>query len=103
MNLLAEWKAPQREKEIFPEKDSYNDDLKALLSDPVIGGKEPLVRQYDHEVQAQSVVKPFIGEKSDGPSDGAVLRPVYGSVRGLTVTHGICQRYSDVSDGGVRG
>lgn len=96
MNLLAEWKAPQRKKEIFPEKASYNDDLKALLSDPVIGGKEPLVRQYDHEVQAQSVVKPFIGEKSDGPSDGAVLRPVYGSVRGLTVTHGICQRYSDL-------
>lgn len=96
MNLEAEWKAPVREKEKFAEKESYNDDLKELLADPSVASKEPLVRQYDHEVQAQSVVKPFVGEESDGPSDGAVLRPVADSNRGLTVTHGICQRYSDL-------
>lgn len=96
MNLQAEWIAPQREKEHFDEKDSYNDDLARLLADASIASKEPLVRQYDHEVQAQSVIKPFIGEESDGPSDGAVLRPVADSNRGLTVTHGICQRYSDL-------
>lgn len=96
MNLEAEWKAPVREKERFAEKESYNDDLKELLADSSVASKEPLVRQYDHEVQAQSVVKPFVGEESDGPSDGAVLRPVADSNRGLTVTHGICQRYSDL-------
>lgn len=96
MVLEAQWEAPKRSPETFTEKESYNDDLKALLADPTIAGKEPLVRQYDHEVQAQSVVKPFVGEESDGPSDGAVLRPVLTSQRGLTVTHGICQRYSDI-------
>ena len=29
------------------------------------------------------------------PSDGAVLKPVYGSSRGVTVTHGICPRVGD--------
>src|SRR5262249_7342028 len=57
--------------------------------------KEGLVRQYDHEVQARSVVKPFCGEKMDGPTEGAVLRLRPQSDRGLTVTHGVCPRVGD--------
>ncbi|MBN2737349.1 MAG: phosphoribosylformylglycinamidine synthase subunit PurL [Spirochaetales bacterium] len=71
-------------------------DLETLLADPTIASKEKLVRQYDHEVQAQSVIKPFAGEKMDAPSDGAVIRPKPGSYKGLTITHGVCQRYGDV-------
>ena len=37
--------------------------------------KEWVIRQYDHEVQAGSVVKPLVGAHSDGPSDAAVVRP----------------------------
>ena len=70
--------------------------LLALLRDPNIGSKEHLVRQYDHEVQGASIVKPQCGTAADGPSDGAVLKPVYGSWQGITVTHGICPRYGDV-------
>jgi phosphoribosylformylglycinamidine synthase len=70
--------------------------LLALLSEPNIASKECLVRQYDHEVKAQSVVKPFTGVCMDGPSDGAVLKPLYDSWRGITVTHGICPRYGDI-------
>ena len=71
-----------------------SDTLLALLADPSIASKEPLIRQFDHEVQGQSVVKPFVGARADGPSDGAVLRPLPESCRGLTVTHGICPGYS---------
>ena len=67
----------------------------SLLSDPNIASKETLVRQYDHEVKGHSVVKPFCGESSDGPTDGAVITPLYDSKRGITVTHGICPRYGD--------
>ena len=35
-----------------------------------------VIRQYDHEVQGGSVVKPLVGVERDGPSDAAVLRPV---------------------------
>ncbi|TVR04142.1 MAG: hypothetical protein EA403_05490, partial [Spirochaetaceae bacterium] len=69
--------------------------LLALLAEPNIASKEVLVRQYDHEVQAGSVIKPFVGAASDAPSDGAVWRVRPHSNRGLTVTHGICPRYSD--------
>ncbi len=75
-------------------KPPLSDTLLALLADPSVASKEPLVRQYDHEVQGQSVVKPFVGARADGPSDGAVLRPLPESNRGLTVTHGICPGYS---------
>lgn len=68
--------------------------LLALLGEPNIASKEPMIRQYDHEVQIQSVQKPFIGLKSDAPSDGAVLRPVPGSEQGVTVTHGVCPWYA---------
>ncbi len=67
-----------------------------LLGDPNIGSKEHLVRQYDHEVQGRSVVKPHCGRYADAPSDGAVIRPRLDSMRGVTVTHGICPRRGDV-------
>jgi len=67
----------------------------AVLADPNIASKEELVRQYDHEVKGHSVIKPFAGVEADGPTDGAVITPVYSSTRGITVTHGICPRYSD--------
>lgn len=95
LHLKAEWKAPKRTKGEVGTGDQSEMLLK-ILSDPTIASKEPLIRQYDHEVQAQSVIKPFVGVFSDAPSDGAVLRPVVDSTRGLTVTHGICQRYSDL-------
>ena len=44
-----------------------------LIADPNVRSREEWVRQYDHEVQARSVVKPFVGRRRDGPSDGAVL------------------------------
>ncbi|MFW5744133.1 MAG: phosphoribosylformylglycinamidine synthase subunit PurQ, partial [Spirochaetota bacterium] len=72
-----------------------HDRLLALLRDPNIGSKEHLVRQYDHEVQGGSVVKPHCGRYADAPSDGAVLRPRLDSWRGVTVTHGICPRRGD--------
>ncbi len=73
---------------------TYNTILKELLKEPNIASKENLVRQYDHEVQGTSVIKPFMGKKKDGPTDGGVLKPLYNSERGLTVTHGICPWYS---------
>lgn len=70
-------------------------DLLNLLAEPNIRSKESLVRQYDHEVQGRSVVKPFVGEAGDGPSDGGVLQVREGSYRGVSVTHGICPRVGD--------
>jgi phosphoribosylformylglycinamidine synthase len=102
MTLRAEWRSPACRAVSLEDRGSAETApgslagaMLALLSDPDISSKEEWVRQYDHEVQARSVVKPFVGLGRDAPSDGAVLRVRSGSHRGITVTHGICPRYSD--------
>ncbi len=77
----------------LPEKASYNDDLLGLLGHWNICSKEWIVRQYDHEVQARTVIKPLVGVKDDGPGDASVVLPVHGSRRGLAVSCGINPRY----------
>ncbi len=95
MQLKAVWVPPQRQETPLGDPGSLKSLLLKVLADPVVASKESLVRQYDHEVQARSVVKPFCGEKADGPTDGAVLRMVPWSPKGLTITHGVCPRYGD--------
>ncbi len=40
--------------------------LRAILADPNVRSREEWVRQYDHEVQGRSVVKPFVGVAARG-------------------------------------
>ena len=70
--------------------------LLAILGSLNVASKEWVIRQYDHEVQGGSVVKPLVGVANDGPSDAAVLRPVISSRRGLVVACGMNPRYGDL-------
>jgi phosphoribosylformylglycinamidine synthase len=72
-----------------------NQALLHILGSLNVASKEWVIRQYDHEVQGGSVVKPLVGAKNDGPSDAAVLRPVLGSPRGLAIACGMNPRYGD--------
>ncbi len=58
--------------------------------------KEWIIRQYDHEVQGGSVIKPLVGVGQRGPSDAAVIRPRLDSNRGLILANGINFRYGDL-------
>ena len=55
--------------------------LLSNLAHPNIASKHWIIRQYDHEVQGGSVIKPLIGPLQIGPSDAAVLRPKLNSYR----------------------
>jgi len=70
--------------------------LLRLLASPNVASKAWIVRQYDHEVQAGSAVKPLVGPRHDGPSDAAVVAPVLGSRRGFAVGCGINPCLGDV-------
>jgi phosphoribosylformylglycinamidine synthase len=70
--------------------------LKALLASPSIASKEWIIRQYDHEVQGGSVLKPLVGVRNDGPGDAAVIAPILGSTRGLAIGCGINPLYGDL-------
>ncbi|MHB9096844.1 MAG: AIR synthase-related protein [Syntrophales bacterium] len=96
MTLRAAWKAPRHEEPSFPEPADLGESLKAMLARLNICSKESVVRQYDHEVQGGSVVKPLTGIVNDGPSDAAVIRPLLDSFEGIVVANGICPRYSDI-------
>jgi phosphoribosylformylglycinamidine synthase subunit PurSL len=84
-----------REPLRLPDRPSYNDTLLKLLGSLNIASKEWVIRQYDHEVQGGSVIKPLVGIANDGPSDAAVLRPVLSSRRGIVVACGMNPRYGD--------
>ncbi|MEM8737618.1 MAG: AIR synthase-related protein [Planctomycetota bacterium] len=96
----AEWPGPAPVSK--PAAASPRDDapdtrqaLLELLSHPNLASKHWIIRQYDHEVQAGSVVKPLVGPHQDGPSDGAVLRPKLDSNKGITLSNGLAPYLSE--------
>lgn len=58
-----------------------------LLSEPVISSKDWVIRQYDHEVRGNTVIKPLQGKTSSQThGDAAVMKPLEDSFRGLAIT-----------------
>ncbi|HYE79507.1 MAG TPA: AIR synthase-related protein, partial [bacterium] len=68
-----------------------------LLSQPTIASQAWVVRQYDHEVQGMSTVKPLVGPEGEGNGDAAVLRPLPDRSEGLTVSCGLAPRYGPLN------
>jgi phosphoribosylformylglycinamidine synthase II len=75
---------------------NFTQDLMRVLASYNVCSKEWIVRQYDHEVQGGTVLKPLVGVRDDGPGDAAVVTPVLGSPVGLAVGCGINPRYGDL-------
>lgn len=73
----------------------HNDALLAVMGSYNVASKHWVIRQYDHEVQAGSVVKPLVGPQCDGPGDAAVIRPRLESNRGVVVSCGMNPHYGD--------
>ncbi len=74
---------------------SLSSSLFSLLSHPNIASKHWIIRQYDHEVQGGSVIKPLVGPKQDGPGDAAVVRPKLDGNRGLAIGCGLAQNIAE--------
>ncbi|VVB57069.1 Phosphoribosylformylglycinamidine synthase subunit PurL [uncultured archaeon] len=97
MHLEAEWSEDEGLEE--PDLELPSDlkvELLALLARPNICSKESVIRQYDHEVQGMSVIKPLCGASASGPSDAAVLQPIPDLSWGVVASHGLCPRFSDL-------
>ncbi|MCB1077509.1 MAG: phosphoribosylformylglycinamidine synthase subunit PurL, partial [Verrucomicrobiae bacterium] len=48
--------------------------LRKVISDFAVVSREPIIREYDHEVQGNTVLKPLAGASGDAPQDGSVIR-----------------------------
>ncbi len=92
----AIWNKPSKSEPILPEGKNYNNALMGILSSYNVASKEWVIRQYDHEVQGGSVVKPLTGVTNDGPGDAAVVQPKLNSSRGLAVSCGMNPLYGDI-------
>ncbi len=79
MNLKAKWGGPRIQsswkKHTKPKEKLLTPlaMLEVLASEPSLASKEKWIRQYDHEVQGATAVKPFEGFKSSAPNDGGVI------------------------------
>jgi phosphoribosylformylglycinamidine synthase II len=74
---------------------NVRENLLKLLSHPNIASKHWIIRQYDHEVQGGSVIKPLTGPLQIGPSDAAVIRPKLDSDKGIVIACGLAPHLAD--------
>jgi phosphoribosylformylglycinamidine synthase II len=79
----------------FPLPD-LNTVLQKVLTSPNIASKEWVIRQYDHEVRGNTVIKPLqgkLGQETHG--DSTVLKPLEDSWKGLAVTADVNPRFME--------
>ena len=92
----AVWRTPEMAEPSLRIKANYKGELLQILSSYNVASKEWVIRQYDHEVQGGSVVKPLTGVNNDGPGDAAVIQPKFNSERGLAISCGMNPLYGDI-------
>ncbi len=97
--MSALWKKPKIHNSNTPKLEGlhqYNKMFLELLSSYNICSKESIIRQYDHEVKGNTIVKPLMGPKGAAPQDAAVVRLNNNSYEALIISNGILPRIGDV-------
>jgi phosphoribosylformylglycinamidine synthase len=97
----ATWTAPRHTEPGAPAARDHEAVLLALLASADIASKEWILRQYDHEVQGRSVLKPLVGARMDGPGDASVLQPLETSRKGIAIACGASARYGELDPGAM--
>jgi phosphoribosylformylglycinamidine synthase II len=92
----ATWDQPRHPEPVDLDPVDIGHTLTAMLSTWNVASKEWVIRQYDHEVQGGSALKPLQGVLNDGPGDASIVRPVLSSDKGIIVSNGINPSYSDI-------
>jgi phosphoribosylformylglycinamidine synthase II len=73
-HMKGEWTDSTDETAGFTFEEGWEDLLRGLLADFTIVSREPIIREYDHEVQGNTLLKPLAGAQGDAPQDGSVIR-----------------------------
>jgi phosphoribosylformylglycinamidine synthase len=72
--------------------------VEKVFSHPNVCSKEWVIRQYDHEVQGNTVLKPLVGDLNIcfsrvSPQDAAIIQPINDSLKGIAISCGINPLY----------
>jgi len=97
----ATWVAPKFTDPGAPASRDHEGVLLRLLAMPDVASKEWILRQYDHEVQGRSVLKPLVGVHMDGPGDACVIQPLPSSRKGIALSCGASPRYGELDPGAM--
>ncbi|MDM8537385.1 phosphoribosylformylglycinamidine synthase subunit PurS [Desulfobacterales bacterium HSG17] len=95
----AVWQSPENRglfEPVLGSPTNYGKLLTDMLSRPNICSKEWITRQYDHEVQGTSIIKPLVGAQRDVNSDASVIRPLLTSQKGLAFSQALIPAYSAI-------
>ena len=92
----AVWEKPKNPEADFAQPKDLSQSLVQILGSWNVCSKEWVIRQYDHEVQGGSVLKPLVGKNNDGPGDATIIRPLLDSKKGVIVANGINPGYGDI-------
>ncbi|MBW1614960.1 MAG: phosphoribosylformylglycinamidine synthase subunit PurS [Deltaproteobacteria bacterium] len=95
----AVWTPPKKRglfEPVIQQPRDYNKLLKNILKSRNISSKESVIRQYDHEVLGQSIIKPLVGKNRDVFSDAVVIKPDFNSYKGLSFANAILPFYSEI-------
>ncbi|MFA5451752.1 MAG: phosphoribosylformylglycinamidine synthase subunit PurL [Dehalococcoidales bacterium] len=96
LELKAVFRPSEQPNPSFKQNEDLGTCLEKVLSSWNTCSKEWVIRQYDHEVQGGSVLKPLGGANNDGPRDAAVIKPVPDSSKGIIISNGINSGYGDI-------
>ena len=94
-----EWKEVEsREKEIEFEMPDVEEVFRKILSSPNVVSREWVIRQYDHQVKGNTVMKPLHGLPSrETHGDAAIIKPLRNSFKGLAITSDINPYYTELN------
>ncbi len=80
---------------VIPQQKNLNDVLLLMMQRLNITGFEFISKQYDHEVQANSVIKPLQG-KGKVNGEISVVKPIFNSLHAVAISQGLYPSYSEI-------
>lgn len=96
LDLRARWAPPAWPEPPAAPRGTLGAALAGMVARLNLASGEAKARHYDHEVKGLTVVKPWVGVKSDVPSEASVFLARHGGRRGYVLSEGVNPFYSDV-------
>jgi len=96
LKLKSSWTRPIHPEPELEDQGDYNAELVDMVGRLNLCSREFVVRQYDHEVQGGSVIKPLVGKRQDVHQEAVVTRPLPDSFAGVALSTGLHPWFGDI-------
>lgn len=94
--LEGSWKPPEIDERKPDMPTDWIDAYQKVLGHWNVCSVEPIIRQYDHGVQAITALAPLTGVHQDVPNDGYVAKPIYDKPYGIVSSYSLNPRLNTI-------